>query len=72
MRLINLILYVGIVMVIAGLITNFTIDSRDYDWNFLRHGGTFVGLMGIGVSIAGFLLFVINRPPKADVQNLEE
>ncbi|NJK77927.1 MAG: hypothetical protein HC944_03050 [Nanoarchaeota archaeon] len=62
----------GGVMIICGLIMFYGIQSisqPDSDQKNLflsiKHGGTFMGLLGIGVTIAGFLLYLINRssPP---------
>lgn len=55
---------VGLIMVICGLILFYAIQSNPQIESFFRtikHTGTFVGLLGIGVSIAGILLYLINR-----------
>ena len=38
----------------------------------IKHAGTFIGLMGIGVTIAGILLYLINRnqPAVSEVNDL--
>ena len=62
------IIIVGIIMFVSGLTTFYSIQSSsDMDSGFrsIKHAGTFVGLMGIGVTMAGILLYLINRnePP---------
>lgn len=61
----------GVVMVVFGLILFYTIQTKpgiEDPLRIVRHSGTFVGLMGIGVSIAGMLLYLINRnqPPLSE------
>ena len=51
-------------MFVSGLVTFYSIQSTPELDPFIRtikHGGTFVGLMGIGVTMAGILLYLINR-----------
>jgi len=51
-------------MVIWGLILFYAIQTSPEIEPFLktiRHAGTFVGLLGIGVTMAGILLYLINR-----------
>ena len=58
------IIIVGVVMVISGLITFYSIQSSYNLAPLLReikHAGTFVGLMGFGVIMAGILLYLMNR-----------
>ncbi len=54
----------GIIMIISGLVLFYSIEN-DHDLDQLllqvKHGGTFVGLMGIGVMIAGILLRLMER-----------
>lgn len=53
----------GIAMVASGLVLFYSIPGPDIDGvpRILKHSGTFVGLMGIGVSVAGMLLYLISR-----------
>ena len=54
----------GIAMVSLGLVLFYSIqNTSDLDPVFrsIRHGGTFMGLMGIGVTMAGLLMFLMNR-----------
>ena len=58
--------YSGIAMVVAGLVF-YSIPTESFlgiQLDVLRHAGTFVGLMGIGVFIAGVLLYLIGRNPR--------
>lgn len=51
-------------MVICGLILFYAIQTSPEIEPFLktiRHAGTFVGLLGMGVTLAGILLYLINR-----------
>ena len=51
-------------MVIVGLVLFYSIQPNpDMEPIFrsIKHTGTFVGLMGIGVTVAGILLYLINR-----------
>ena len=54
----------GMMMFISGLTTFYSIQSSsdlDSALRSIKHIGTFVGLMGIGVTMAGILLYLINR-----------
>ena len=58
----------GIIMIISGAVLFYSIQgdgSPDQNLRFVKHGGTFAGLMGIGVVMAGILLYLIGReePP---------
>lgn len=58
------IIIVGIIMIVGGAILFYSIQgepSLEDNFRFLRHGGTFAGLMGIGVVMAGILLYLIGR-----------
>lgn len=58
------IIIAGICMVVLGLVLFYSIHSSPYTdliLKTIKHGGTFVGLMGIGVTMAGILLYLINR-----------
>ena len=72
----KIITYTGILLIILGLIAFYSIqvdyDSEQY-LKSIKHGGTFVGLIGIGVTVAGILLYLINRgqhPTSPEVQDL--
>lgn len=63
-----LIIVSGGVMAICGLMMFYGIQSipqiepgqKDF-FRAIKHAGTFIGLLGIGVTLAGFLLYIINR-----------
>ncbi len=64
------IIVAGGIMTICGLIMFYGIQdihATDPDerkiFLVIKHAGTFTGLLGIGVSIAGFLLYLMNRSP---------
>ncbi|MDX1596401.1 MAG: hypothetical protein R3327_05615 [Nitrosopumilaceae archaeon] len=64
MKIGSAIIGVGLIMFILGLVAFYSIDATPESDEFLRtikHTGTFVGLMGIGVTVAGILLYLINR-----------
>ena len=51
-------------MIISGLVLFYSIPtdpSLDDSLRSLKHGGTFVGLMGIGIVMAGILLRIMGR-----------
>ena len=53
---------VGICMFISGLILFYFIEvTEDKILENIRNMGTFVGLSGIGVTLAGILLYLINK-----------
>ena len=59
-------------MFILGLILFYTIDhSENKNLEIIRNTGTFVGLTGIGASVAGVLLFLINRNPQPITENFD-
>ena len=58
------IMIAGGVMVLSGLILFYVVQITPEIEPFFRtikHAGTFVGLLGIGVTLAGILLYLINR-----------
>ncbi len=55
---------VGVIMLVIGLILFYVVQNSSQLSPFfkgIRHAGTFVGLAGIGVVFAGFLLYVIGK-----------
>ena len=63
---------IGISMFISGLVLFYTIDySENKTLEMLRNTGTFVGLTGIGVAVAGVLLFLINRNSQTIAENFD-
>ncbi len=57
------IMIVGIAMFITGLIMFYSIElgQTDSTLRFIKNTGTFIGLSGMGVTMAGILLYLINR-----------
>ncbi len=62
-----LVIIVGIAMFVAGLVLFYSIELGQTDpvLRLIKNTGTFVGLSGMGVSLAGIVLYLINRsePP---------
>ena len=54
---------IGGIMFISGLIMYYSIELGQTDalLRFIKNSGTFIGLSGIGVTLAGILLYLINR-----------
>jgi hypothetical protein len=58
------IIIAGVIMITCGLILFYVVQSNSQIESFFRtikHAGTFIGLLGIGVTLAGGLLYLINR-----------
>ena len=53
----------GGTMFILGLILYYSIELGQTDslLRLIKNSGTFIGLSGIGVTLAGILLYLINR-----------
>jgi hypothetical protein len=69
---------VGAIMFIIGLALFYSIQmgQTDSDLRLVKNMGTFIGLIGIGVTFAGIIILLINRntPPiqeNFDVENKE-
>ncbi len=70
----KVIILVGIIMTASGLVAFYSIQpglSLDEEFRKIKHAGTFVGLMGIGVTIAGILLHIINRSQVPESQTTQ-
>jgi hypothetical protein len=53
---------IGTVMFILGLILFYLIDSiQNYELKIIKNFGTFIGLSGMGVTLGGVLLYILNR-----------
>lgn len=55
---------IGLLMTLTGLVLFYSLDNiegLESTIRSLKNGGTFFGLMGIGVTVAGFLLYLIGR-----------
>ena len=63
----TLVLIIGAIMFSAGLVFFYSIELGQTDpvLRFIKNMGTFVGLCGMGVILAGILLYLIdkNEPP---------
>ena len=57
------IMVVGIAMFCTGLIMFYSIEmgQTDSSLRLIKNTGTFIGLSGMGVTLAGILLYLINR-----------
>ena len=62
-----LVISIGIAMFVTGLVLFYSIKLGQTDpiLRSIKNTGTFVGLSGMGVTLAGILLYLINRsePP---------
>ena len=58
-----MIIIIGFIMFIAGLIMFYSIELGQIDplLRSIKNTGTFIGLSGMGVTLAGILLYLINR-----------
>ncbi len=58
---------IGIIMFAVGLVLFYSIELGQSDpvLRFIKNIGTFVGLSGMGVTLAGVLLYLLNKnePP---------
>ena len=54
---------IGIAMFVVGLVLFYSIELGQTDpvLRFIKNVGTFVGLSGMGVTLAGVLLYLINK-----------
>jgi len=60
----SIIIVTGLIMIIAGVVLFYSIQNNpdlDQLLRQVKHGGTFVGLMGIGVTMAGILLRLMEK-----------
>lgn len=59
-------------MFILGLILFYLINPEENkNLEFIKNMGTFVGLSGMGVALAGVLLYLINRNEKPIKENYD-
>lgn len=73
------IIVAGGIMILFGLILFYGmqgVSSTDPEkkkfFSAIKHTGTFTGLLGIGVSIAGFLLYLMNRKAVPIIEDYDE
>ncbi len=64
---------IGIVMFATGLVLFYSIELGQTDsvLRFIKNVGTFVGLSGMGVTLAGILLYLINKKEQPIKENLD-
>jgi len=63
---------IGISMFIVGLILFYFIDATENrDLEVIKNSGTFVGLSGMGVTLAGILLYLISRNEQPIKENYD-
>ena len=63
---------VGVCMFSAGLILFYVIEvTEDKILENIRNMGTFVGLSGMGVTLAGILLYLINKNTEPIKENYD-
>ena len=63
---------IGISMFIVGLILFYFIDTTENrDLEMIKNSGTFVGLSGMGVTLAGILLYLISRNEQPIKENYD-
>ena len=67
MKIERLVVVIGVIMFVAGLIMFYSIELGQTDpvLRLIKNIGTFIGLSGMGVVLAGILLYLINKnePP---------
>ncbi len=58
-----LIIIIGATMFVVGLVLFYSIELGQTDpvLRFIKNLGTFVGISGMGVTLAGILLYLINK-----------
>ncbi len=54
---------IGTVMFGVGLVLFYSIElgQTDATLRFIKNGGTFIGISGMGVGLAGILLYLISK-----------
>ncbi|MEK9681523.1 MAG: hypothetical protein VW081_01430 [Nitrosopumilus sp.] len=64
---------VGSLMFLAGLVMFYSIETGQIEpeLRLIKNSGTFIGLSGIGVGVAGILLYLINRNQPQMQENFE-
>jgi len=62
-----IVIIIGIIMFVVGLVFFYSIELGQTDpvLRFVKNIGTFIGLSGMGVALAGILLYLLdkNEPP---------
>mgnify|MGYP006865009324 CR=1 FL=1 len=67
------IIVIGTSMFVLGLILFYSIQIGQTDpvLRFIKNSGTFMGLSGMGVTLAGIIIFLINRNAQPIQENFE-
>jgi hypothetical protein len=64
---------IGIGMFLMGLMLFYLIEpGENNNLEFIKNMGTFVGLSGMGVTLAGILLYLISRNEQPIKENYDE
>ena len=65
-------MFVGISMFMLGLMLFYLINpEQNKNLEFMKNMGTFVGLSGMGVTLAGILLYLISRNEQPIKENYD-
>ncbi len=69
----EIIIIIGIAMFVAGLVMFYSIElgQKDPVLRLVKNIGTFIGLSGMGVTLAGILLYIINRNESSLKENYD-
>jgi len=64
---------IGAIMFTAGLVLFYSIELGQTDPNLrlIKNIGTFIGLSGMGVTLAGILQYLINRSEPPIIENYD-
>ena len=73
MKVAMLVMIIGIIMFVAGLIFFYSIELGQTDpvLRFIKNMGTFIGLSGMGVVLAGILLHLLNKSEQPIKENYD-
>lgn len=64
MKISQAIIIFGLIMIFSGIVLFYSIPADpelEDSIRIIKHGGTFIGLMGIGIIMAGILLHLMGR-----------
>ena len=66
------VIVIGMIMFFVGFLLFYSIEQgqKDSTWRFTKNMGTFIGISGMGVMLAGIVIHIISRnepPIKEDV-----
>jgi len=67
------IIVIGVIMFVVGLVLFYSIELGKTDpvLRFIKNIGTFIGISGMGVTLAGILLNLISRSEPAIKENYD-